>query len=81
MRDTCICPGCQEELEVDGLYGDNLKCGKCGCKISVFPDDLIYLSTPFGTFGVGFPDKNLLMKLLLGKFTARLSAGEEGERR
>ena len=54
MKDTCICPDCQIELEVNGLYGDNLECSKCGCKLSVFPDDDMYISTPFGTFGVSF---------------------------
>lgn len=43
MTDTCICPGCGIKLEVNGLYGHDLECSECHCKIIVFRDDNLEL--------------------------------------
>jgi len=52
VKDTCVCPDCQTELEVNGLYGHNLKCSECGCKLIVFHDSDIIVETPLGTIGI-----------------------------
>ena len=55
MADTCTCPDCQTELEINGLYGHNLECSECGCKLSVFHDDDIRVETPVGTIWISLP--------------------------
>jgi len=61
MIDTCICPDCETELEVGGLYGHNRKCSECGCRIDVFYDRSIRVDvdTPFwsGLIWITMPEE------------------------
>lgn len=54
-EDFCTCPDCRAELEINGLYGHNLECSECGCKLIVFRDSDIIVETPAGTIGISLP--------------------------
>jgi hypothetical protein len=54
MPDTCICPDCHSSLDVE-IYGNDLECSECGCKLSVYPDSAIRVDTPVGTLWVTLP--------------------------
>uniref|UniRef100_A0A6H1ZV21 Uncharacterized protein n=1 Tax=viral metagenome TaxID=1070528 RepID=A0A6H1ZV21_9ZZZZ len=55
ITDTCICPDCQTTLDVE-LYGHNLECSECGCKLAVFPDSAIRVDIPVGTLWITLPE-------------------------
>ena len=55
MTDTCICPACRTELDVE-IYGPNLRCSECGERIDVFMEPDVLVDTPVGTLGVKFPN-------------------------
>jgi hypothetical protein len=52
--DTCTCPDCRTELEVT-MYGHNLECPECGCKLDVFPDNAIRVDTSVGVLWITLP--------------------------
>ena len=56
MKDTCVCPACNIELDV-GEYGYGMECSECGCKLDVFPNTSLFLETVLGTFGISIPEK------------------------
>ena len=53
-KDYCICPDCHAKLTVE-IYGHNLECSECHCRLVVFPDDAIIIETPVGTIGITLP--------------------------
>ncbi len=53
--DSCICPDCRTKLEINGLYGRDLECSECHCKIIVFRDDDLIVDTPVGIIGITLP--------------------------
>ena len=46
MNDKGLCPYCLKDFDVE-IYGYGLRCPFCRGKIDVFPDDTIFVTTPF----------------------------------
>ena len=44
--DKATCPHCLKDFEAE-IYGYGLRCPLCRGKIDVFPDDTIFVTTPF----------------------------------
>ena len=54
MTDFCICPDCDTKLKV-AIYGHNLACSECGCRLDVFPESAIRVDTPVGVLFITLP--------------------------
>ena len=54
MNDTCTCPDCRTTLDVE-IYGHDLECSNCGCKMDVFSDKAIRVDTPVGILWITLP--------------------------
>lgn len=46
-----ICPYCEQKFSVVN-YGRCIPCPNCGGKLDIFPDSDVWISTPWGQFGI-----------------------------
>lgn len=65
--DSCICPSCNAILDVD-IYGHDLECSECYCKINVFRDTDLLLETELGTVGISLPKEEMSWLKTLMRF-------------
>ncbi len=73
MKDTGICPFCDQEFAVTpDMYGCKKQCPLCGKQIDIFADPEYYIDTLFGALPIGSIKKETLGGRFLSALVLRL---------